>query len=427
MADAAQIAAPDFRVLFESAPGLYLVLDPALRIVAVSDAYLRATMTRRIDILGRALFEVFPDNPDDPAATGTRNLRMSLQRVLQQKIPDTMAVQKYDIRKPASEGGAFEERFWSPINLPVLDARGEVTWIIHRVEDVTEFLRLTQHSQQQAQQSRELRESMEVEIYKRAAEIQETNRRLDEANRELQQLYEKTKALERNKSEFLSLMSHELRTPLNAIIGFTGTLLMQLPGPLTQEQQKQLHTIQRSARHLLSLINDLLDTAKVEAGKIEVRMERVECRQLVREVADLQRGAALAKGIEFHVIVPDEEIAVVTDHRALSQILLNLIGNAIKFTSKGSVSMRVEPRSEPDGPVVRFVIEDTGPGITAAEQARLFDAFARVEEPRGPRTEGTGLGLYLSKRLTELLGGRIDLHSEFGRGTQFTLILPQAI
>src|SRR5947207_2258670 len=109
---------PDFRALFEAAPGLYLVLTPDFRIVAASDAYLRATMTRREDIVGRGIFDVFPDNPNDPGATGVRNLRASLERVLQTRASDAMAVQKYDIQRPAAEGGDFEERYWSPVNSP---------------------------------------------------------------------------------------------------------------------------------------------------------------------------------------------------------------------------------------------------------------------------------------------------------------------
>src|SRR5664279_2812576 len=126
---------PDFRSLFESAPGLYLVLTPDLRIAAVSEAYLRATMTRREDILGKGLFEVFPDNPDDPAATGVRNLKASLDRVRRDRVPDTMALQKYDIRRPDLEGGGFEVRYWSPLNSPVFDEDQKLTYIIHRVED----------------------------------------------------------------------------------------------------------------------------------------------------------------------------------------------------------------------------------------------------------------------------------------------------
>ena len=129
--------ASDFRALFEGSPNLYLVLDPDLKIVAVSDAYCQATMSDRKAILGRGIFDVFPDNPADLTATGVSNLRSSLERVLQFRRPDTMALQKYDIPRPASEGGGFEERYWRPLNSPVLDNRGEVSWIIHRVEDVT--------------------------------------------------------------------------------------------------------------------------------------------------------------------------------------------------------------------------------------------------------------------------------------------------
>jgi two-component system, cell cycle sensor histidine kinase and response regulator CckA len=135
---------PDFRALFESAPGSYLVLlpDPAFTIVAVSDAYLSATMTKREDILGRGLFDVFPDNPSDPVADGVGNLRASLGRVSEHGAPDTMAIQKYDIRRPESEGGGFEERYWSPVNSPVLDEDKKCVYIIHRVDDATEFVRL---------------------------------------------------------------------------------------------------------------------------------------------------------------------------------------------------------------------------------------------------------------------------------------------
>ena len=159
---------PDFRTLFESAPGLYLVLTPDLEIIAASDAYLRATMTARTRILGRYLFDIFPDNPDDSTATGTRNLRASLERVRQTKTADVMAVQQYDIRRPDSEGGAFEERYWSPVNSPVCDADGELAYIIHRVEDVTEFVRLKRQDSEQARRTEVLQdraEKMEAEIF----------------------------------------------------------------------------------------------------------------------------------------------------------------------------------------------------------------------------------------------------------------------
>src|SRR5262245_1923872 len=130
---------PDYRMLFESAPGLYLVLTTDFVIVAASDAYLQATMTEREYLIGRGIFEAFPDNPDDPGATGVENLSASLRRVLQTRASDVMAIQKYDIRRPEAQGGGFEERYWSPVNSPVFGEADKILYLIHRVEDVTEF------------------------------------------------------------------------------------------------------------------------------------------------------------------------------------------------------------------------------------------------------------------------------------------------
>jgi PAS domain S-box-containing protein len=182
------VPTPDFRALFESAPGLYLVLTPELRIAAASDAYLQATMTQREEILGRDLFEVFPDNPEDTEATGTRNLRASLERVLATGKPDAMAVQKYDIRRPEEEGGEFEERYWSPVNSPVYTVGSEIAYIIHRVEDVTDFVCLKQQDVEQRRRTEALQsqaERMEAEIFLRAQELQEANAQLREVNAQI--------------------------------------------------------------------------------------------------------------------------------------------------------------------------------------------------------------------------------------------------
>jgi PAS domain S-box-containing protein len=179
---------PDFRLLFESVPGLYLVLEPDFTIIAVSDAYLRATMTEREKIVGRGLFDVFPDNPDDPSATGVSNLRASLDRVLQSGIADVMAVQKYDIRRPDSAGGGFEERHWSPVNSPVFSPDGEICHIIHRVEDVTELVLLSRQHTEEARRSEELRRRagrMEAEVVLRGKQIADVNQKLLAANKEL--------------------------------------------------------------------------------------------------------------------------------------------------------------------------------------------------------------------------------------------------
>jgi protein-histidine pros-kinase len=225
------------------------------------------------------------------------------------------------------------------------------------------------------------------------------------------------------KDRFLASMSHELRTPLNAIIGFTGTLLMKLPGPLNADQEKQLRTVQTGAKHLLALINDLLDLAKIESGKVELKLVPTDCREVIEEVGASLRPQAEAKGLEFTVAVP-RELTVRSDRRALSQIVINLVTNAIKFTERGSVRVSAERYPESGNRTLRIRVEDTGLGIQPDDQAKLFAAFSQVAPRTGKAQEGTGLGLHLSQKLAEALGGRIELESEYGRGSTFTLVLP---
>jgi PAS domain S-box-containing protein len=227
------------------------------------------------------------------------------------------------------------------------------------------------------------------------------------------------------KDRFLASMSHELRTPLNAIIGFTGTLMMKLPGPLNADQEKQLNTIQTSARHLLSLINDLLDLAKIESGKVEVNFEPVVCQSVVEEVATSLRQLAEAKGLTFDVTVPRYNLVVMTDRRAFSQILLNLTNNAIKFTETGNVALEVGQRRDNGRLLTEVSVADTGVGIRDEDQAKLFQAFTQVDALGARRYEGTGLGLHLSQKLAQLLGGSISFESKYGKGSKFTLLLKE--
>jgi PAS domain S-box-containing protein len=226
------------------------------------------------------------------------------------------------------------------------------------------------------------------------------------------------------KDRFLASMSHELRTPLNAIMGFTGTLLMQLPGPLTDEQDRQLKIVQTSARHLLSLINDLLDVAKIASGTVEIAPERVSAQAVVEEIAVALRPQAEAKGLSLDVVVPKTDIALLTDRRALSQILFNLVTNAIKFTDAGRVRLELTHAAANGNPVIEFQVVDTGVGILPEDQAKLFKAFSQVSVAPPRRQQGTGLGLHLSGQLARLIGGQIACRSEYGKGSTFTLALP---
>jgi len=225
------------------------------------------------------------------------------------------------------------------------------------------------------------------------------------------------------KDRFLASMSHELRTPLNAIIGFTGTLLMKLPGPLNTDQEGQLFTVQASARHLLSLINDLLDVAKIESGKVEIKYEPIVCQAVVEEVAAALRPLAANKGLDFLVKSPKSSVRVESDRRILSQILINLANNAIKFTDRGTVQIELTTRPVNGHSLAVIDVTDTGIGIRPEDREKLFQAFQQVDIDH--RGEGTGLGLYLSQKLAVLIKGRIELESEYGKGSTFRLLIPK--
>lgn len=251
-----------------------------------------------------------------------------------------------------------------------------------------------------------------------AAELQQSAEAIARQNLQLKQASS-------IKSEFLANMSHELRTPLNAVIGFTGTLLMKLPGPLNADQDRQLKIVQSSARHLLSLINDLLDVAKIEAGKVEMNPEPVNCREVLNEVVESLRPLADQKQLGIRVETPGNEIIIQTDRRALSQILINLVNNSIKFTEKGEVTVGLVERQEDGNAITEIKVTDTGAGIKPEDQNKLFQAFTQLDSASTRRYDGTGLGLYLTQKLTAMIGGQLSLQSDVGKGSTFTLTLKQ--
>ena len=246
---------------------------------------------------------------------------------------------------------------------------------------------------------------LEEEVRERTKELAEANIRLKE--------------LDRLKSMFIASMSHELRTPLNSIIGFTGIILQGMSGELNEEQRKQLTMVKNSANHLLALINDIIDVSKIEAGKVELRIEEFDLSALVQDVENSFRVAAEKKGLKMSLEMP-KTLTIKSDERRTKQVLVNLVGNAVKFTDRGEIEIKVAEKDRK----VEVSVRDTGIGMRKEDMDRLFKAFSQVSSEDRLRQEGTGLGLYLSKKIVDLLGGEIKAESEFGKGSVFTFTLP---
>jgi len=234
-------------------------------------------------------------------------------------------------------------------------------------------------------------------------------------------LYQGAQAASQAKSQFLATMSHELRTPLTAIIGYDELLLNEIWGELTERQRQQLERIRVSAWHLVTIIDQILTFSRAEAGRETVQNEPVNLTQLMRETSDMLESQAAAKGIELRAVAPARAIWLRTDAGKVRQILLNLVGNAVKFTEFGVVLLELEEGSDAIG----VAIHDSGPGIPDTELERIFEPFTQVDQSNTRAQGGTGLGLTVSRRLARLLGGEVTVQSRPGEGSIFTLTLPR--
>ncbi len=375
---------PDFQSLFQSVPNLYLVLTPFFRIVAVSDAYLRATLTKREEILGRGIFEVFPDNPKDPEATGVRNLRSSLERVLQYKVADTMAVQKYDIRKPDAEGGGFEERYWSPVNSPVLGPDGEVTYIIHSVADVTEIVRLKQQGFDQQNLVEELR-------------TEERFRKAFNANPEPITIVTVSdgRYIDVNES-FLRVTGYRREE----VIGRTSLELGFWNRP--EDRAKLIEILDKQGS-----IRDLEISFRTKSGEQRTGLDSAE----IIEVAGQKCMFAIFKDITEHKIL-EKQLRQAAKMEAIGQLsggiahdFNNLLGVIIGYCEI------LEDQLPPNNSLRKDCEQIKKAGERAASLTRQLLAFSRqqVLEPRIMNLNATVLEL--EKMLRRLIGEDIDLRT----------------
>jgi signal transduction histidine kinase len=262
----------------------------------------------------------------------------------------------------------------------------------------------------------------ETEVERLAQELAETNRGVVALYAELDERAQTLGQLSEAKTRFLSDMSHELRAPLTSMINLTRLLLAHSDGPLTAEQEHQVTLIQRSAESLAEMVNDLLDIAKIEARKVELRLDSVSVHDIFAGLRGMFRPLATNERVEFLVEDPAEPLVLVTDAQRVAQVLRNFISNALKFTDAGEV--RVSARVLGDD-LVSLDVADTGIGIAPADQRRIFEDYTQVDGPIQKRVRGTGLGLPLTRKLAPLLGGEVRLESRLGGGSRFSLVVPR--
>jgi signal transduction histidine kinase len=407
----------DFRFLFENSPGAYLVLDPQFFIIAATDKYLRTTRRRRDDIVGQHVFDVFPDNPADDTASGVRNLRHSLERVLRDRVADSMAVQRHDLR---SSSGEFEERYWSSVNTPLLGANGQVRYIVHAMEDVTAFVHLRSGVEpQHTTDAQRAIAAMEAEILARSEELGASNEQLKIANAELALRTAELNESLHTMQTFTYTIAHDLRAPLRAMTGFSSLLLQEYRTRLDDQGKNFVEHIKDAAHRMDRLVNDLLTYGRLT--HVDVTLMPISLDQTVTRVLEDLAPEIQARNAEVQVERPLP--SVMGNVALLDQVLVNLVNNALKFVPPDKCP-RVHIGVRQTKGRVRLSISDNGIGIAPQYYERIFDLFVRLHKPAA--YSGTGIGLALVKKAMERMRGTVGVESTVGEGSCFWLEFPPA-
>ncbi|PYR24815.1 MAG: histidine kinase, partial [Acidobacteria bacterium] len=319
-------------------------------------------------------------------------------------------------RRRVGEIGLLDARTGEPMPVEaiagkILSDHGELTAVVTILHDRREALEKTRLYEQLKQASDEL----ERKIQAATADIAQQNELLRRQAIELEQ----ASAL---KSQFLANMSHEFRTPLNAMLGYTSMLLQGVAGPVDGPIKRQLSRIESNGRHLLTIINEILDISRIEAGRMPLQMSKFQVPELVGEVKAELEPIILRSKLSITVDVPKDLSPLWSDRQKVKQILLNLLSNALKFTHQGSVTVSARPN--PRERVLELAVTDTGIGVALVDQEKIFEDFRQLDNTPTRPYGGTGLGLSICRRLAQMLDGRISVRSELGKGSTFSLILP---
>ncbi|MDW8212730.1 MAG: ATP-binding protein [Roseiflexaceae bacterium] len=366
----------------------YLLVDRSFRIRSVGGY--RQLFADQPPQIGDSLFDVFPE-------------LIGNEDVLHSILAGTVSRLHLPHVNRSNDHG--EVRYLRLLTLPHLDADGRIEGLVQTVTDTTEQSVIEQAHVQQRNELRLLKERLS----QRNVELARTNAELRRANR--------------LKDEFLAGISHEVRTPLSAILGLTELLRAQIVGSLNDEQVEMLRRIEESGRHLLAVINDLLDLAKIEAGRFELEPRLIAAHQVCQASLRMINELALRKHQRMHINLDPRVEALHADERRLRQALINLLSNAVKFTPPGG-EIGLDLEGDPEHEIVRITVWDTGIGIAAEDMPRLFQPFSQIQNEYQRDQAGSGLGLVMVARLAELHGGGVSLVSEPGKGSRFTITLP---